>query len=115
MSISGRLFQITIIRENRFLSSCNSTVSPVHEILIFLASKEVHKLGGESISVFIRTRKDVACHALPTEEKVKYDFSKMNAWAVGDDEIEKKMTSGFVKTIVIVLVGELAKELRRAY
>ena len=88
----------------------------MHGILIFLASKEVHKLGGESISVFIRTREDVACHALPSEEKVKYDFSKMNAWAVGEDEIEKKeMTSGFVKTIVIVLVGQLPKEIRRAY
>ena len=37
MSISGRLLQITIIRAKRFLSSCNSTVSPVHETLIFLA------------------------------------------------------------------------------
>ena len=26
--------------------------------------KEVHMLGGEILSVFIRTREDVACHAL---------------------------------------------------
>ena len=37
MSLSGRLLQITIIRANRFLSSCNSTVSPVHGTLTFLA------------------------------------------------------------------------------
>ena len=36
-AISGRFLQITIITENRFLSSCNFTVSPVHGILILLA------------------------------------------------------------------------------
>ena len=52
--------------------------------------KEVHKLGGESLRVFIRTREDIVCHALPTEEKVKYDSPKTNAWADGEDEIQKK-------------------------
>ena len=51
--------------------------------------KEVHKLGGASLSVFIRTREDVACHALPPE-KVKYTSPETTAWAAGEDEIENK-------------------------
>ena len=52
--------------------------------------KEVHKLGGESLSVFIRTREHVAFHPPPTEEKVKYNSPQTSAWAAGEDEIEKK-------------------------
>ena len=56
-------------------------------------------MGGESLSVFIRTREDVACHTLPTEEKVKQDFPKTNDQAAGEEEIEKnEMTLGFAKT-----------------
>ena len=51
--------------------------------------KEVHKLGRASLSVFIRTREDVACHALPPE-KVKYNSPETTAWAAGEDEIENK-------------------------
>ena len=32
--------------------------------------KEVHKLGGESLIVFITTRDDVACHALVSRRLV---------------------------------------------
>ena len=38
---------------------------------------EVHKLGGASLSVFVRTRENVACYAAVAfhlhEEKVKYE------------------------------------------
>ena len=52
--------------------------------------KEVHKLLGEILSAFIRTREDVGCYALPTEEKVKYDSPKTVPRAAGEDETKKK-------------------------
>ena len=52
--------------------------------------RERSSQAGRGSLLVVRTREDIACHALPTEEKVKYDSPKTNAWADGEDEIHKK-------------------------